>query len=228
LLRKENGGIELKYAIATARECIDDYGRVSFCFEDLYQKYFLRFNYVLHVVTTPKAFDLFEQIVPSMILLTGGGSVPFEYYNEYGIESKQQAQRDMFEKQLIAYALERDIPVIGICRGMQMINGFLGGKLRRNKGSIHPAGEDHTVHIVGDIPPMVVNSFHNDIIESASLSRVLEAIAMDDRNLHIEAFKGIKNKVLGLQWHPERLPDGSVGKKVSDSLIDQFLNNGTT
>ena len=213
----------MNYALATARQVTNEYGRTVYQFEESYAQYFLRFDFSLLVVTSLNIFDTINQIKPPMILLTGGGSVPTEYYTMYNNEHEQQKQRNEIERKLISYALDHDIPLIGICRGMQMINGFLGGKLTRGPISLHPVDRTHLVHMSNCGTSIVVNSFHDDVVEKEYLAETLKVLAIDENGSYVEAFLGTKRKILGLQWHPERLPSDVKGKNVTDNLIKKFL-----
>lgn len=120
------------------------------------------------------------------IVLTGGNDV-----GEF-------AQRDRLELQLIELASKRALPVLGICRGAQVITLFFGGRLQKLKGH---AGQVH------EIEPVLENgnfrrvaSHHNFGIEPvAPLSTLV--VAGDGTS---EAFFCEEPRLLGLMWHPER------------------------
>ena len=122
--------------------------------------------------------------------------------------------RDGTEQKIIDYSLEKKIPLIGICRGMQVINTFFGGTIETLENSKH-VGNPHSVSLDKNIAGFLrtdelqVNSFHNNIIKQKNLGKNLEPFAMANDNT-IEGFYHIKLPIFGLMWHPERTPnDGS-------------------
>lgn len=107
-------------------------------------------------------------------------------------------ERDATETALLEWAAEKNIPVAGVCRGLQYMQQWLGGELVRLAPEHHVA----TVHAVrfADGGERMVNSYHNNGI--LALAKPLEALAVDDQDSSVEAARG-KN-LLGVMWHPER------------------------
>ena len=130
------------------------------------------------------------------LILTGGNSIFLddEIVDNYSIE------RDNFERSLIKEFYGK-IPIVGICRGMQMLNIYFGGKIKIVKNHINAKHKIFSEKKY-DLPEYV-NSFHKWGIPEKYLSKEFDAIAYDaDRN--IESFLNLKKKTLGIMWHPER------------------------
>ena len=156
------------------------------------------------------------------LVLAGGGDVDPELYGgEPDAGELVDRDRDDFELALIRGALERNIPILGICRGIQILNVFQGGTLRNLRDE--PAVNDvhgitlksmkaHEVRIAADsrlariLGPggRLANSFHaqavGDVGEGLQVAAVapdgvVEAVEMRDRPL-----------VIATQWHPEVPP----------------------
>jgi putative glutamine amidotransferase len=161
------------------------------------------------------------------LLLSGGADVdPARYSDDtihaetYGID----AERDRFEIELVNRFLEREKPVFGICRGIQVLNVALGGTLIQDVASEHlgAAAVGHRQHERGledsavghpvsatatellpifDGGSLGVNSFHHQAIRD--LAPGLTAVAHAPDGL-IEAVAMPGNpSVFGVQWHPE-------------------------
>ncbi len=163
------------------------------------------------------------------VLLSGGGDIHSKHFNE---ELHEKASliyepRDNFEIELCKKALERDIPILCICRGMQLVNVVLGGSLHQHiEGHVNDT-EDlmHPVKIVENSyfekiygnKTFEVTSLHHQAIKD--LGRNVEVIAYSEDNI-VEAVK-VNNKtfVVGLQYHPERIYD----KVESKILFDEFI-----
>lgn len=143
------------------------------------------------------AYNLINNIKLSGLILSGGNTL----YSCSPNSKDASLLRDQFEMLLIDFAIKNNIPIIGVCRGMQIINKYFNGKMIKIKNKI----KNHKIKNLSDKYelPKVVNSFHNWGIDFKSLSNDLVPIALD-HNDNIEAFMHPKKKILGIMWHPER------------------------
>jgi len=215
----------MKCAITTARQSFDIHGQMISQFEEAYGSYLLRYGYQLYILPAKSDLKAIDMIQPQLVLLPGGGDIPAHYYDS-AVEVASQTDRDVLETYLIEYSISNKIPLLGICRGMQMINGFLGGKVTRATFDKHPIGINHLISHIKSGREYEVNSYHRDIINPCSLSKSLKAIAIDCNRKHIEAFTGMDYHILGLQWHPERLVKMDTSKDISHELLLNFFTKG--
>ena len=136
--------------------------------------------------TFPETF--INQIKPDLLVLSGGESLG------------ENLKRDQFEKSLLDYSFSFSLPVLGICRGMQVMANYFGATPEKIVGH---AG---TRHEVTGILQATVNSFHNfGFWEVPSEFDVL-AKASDNS---IEMIHHTALPWLGVMWHPEREPVAS-------------------
>lgn len=209
------------YVVSTARQLVDIHGQEIIQFEEAYAKYLEQFGYQLIVLPISLDVQTLCNLNPQMILLPGGGDVPIEYYDSK-VETFSQERRNLIEIQLIKYALDNRIPLLGICRGMQMINGFFGGKVTRMKKR-DCSVTNHNVYISDCNNVFEVNSFHRDIIKMNGLAAQFTPIAFHKCYHHVEAFISTEYPILGLQWHPERANESSICRQYSNILIRQLM-----
>jgi gamma-glutamyl-gamma-aminobutyrate hydrolase PuuD len=125
----------------------------------------------------------------SGILLTGGNDL-----SAYGGDAPE---RDTTENALIDIAQGRNLPVLGVCRGMQMIQHRLGIRLGRVTGHV---ARRQVISIDGK--PAEVNSYHN--FGATETRPPLEAWAYADDGV-IKAVRHANGRIMGIMWHPERL-----------------------
>lgn len=111
-------------------------------------------------------------------------------------------ERDRTEETLFHWAMENRLPVIGICRGAQVMNRLLGGTLRAAGNRDHVAATHPVTFTDGSTDK--VNSFHDNVIPENGLADALVPLARAEDGT-VEAFAGADNpRLLGLMWHPER------------------------
>lgn len=134
------------------------------------------------------AQEMVQRLNPIGIIFSGGNSLV-----KYGGNAPE---RDRLEKELLRTALEKEIPVYGFCRGMQIIEDYFGAELENVKNHV---AVRHGIQ--GSIGEHIVNSYHNQACYQA-LDK-LEVLAVSDDGV-IEAIR-VKGKwILGTMWHPER------------------------
>lgn len=165
-----------------------------------------------------------EQLVRSCdgFLFTGGHDVSPEMYQESPLEGLVDTcpRRDRMEAVILRKALERDLPVLGICRGLQLINVCLGGGLVQDLPTQHVPGTEHhqtppydrPVHDV-TIPEatplrdclgcdrLSVNSYHHQAVRK--LAPALQAMAFSPDGLVEAVYMPGKRFLWAVQWHPE-------------------------
>lgn len=107
-------------------------------------------------------------------------------------------ERDTTEQVLLEAALARNLPVIGVCRGMQFLADHFGCVLAALPDHI---GTRHSVGAITEGPSRMVNSFHNYGITAPGDAMIPLAVAPDGS---IESFSHQALPVHGIMWHPER------------------------
>ena len=141
-------------------------------------------------------------------------------------------ERDDTEKELLQHAISKKIPTLGICRGLQLINGHFGGSLTKNQTNSH-IGKNHELDIVDEkfrkilnCKKIITNSFHKNTISTSQLSLNLRPIAIHTVDKTVEAAFHETLPIVGLMWHPERNSD-KFDKQIISSIFKKtvFQNN---
>jgi putative glutamine amidotransferase len=163
----------------------------------------------------------------------------------YGAERSPQLcpvdeARDYTDQVLLEHAFHDSKPVLGVCHGLQALNVFAGGTLLQGISMVnidHAISEDeliaHEVLVepksgmarklaVGATNPLrlVVNSNHHQAVDT--VGRGLKPCAKSSDGI-VEAIEGMKDQhfILGVQWHPEGLPNGFRAK---DAIFSAFMD----
>lgn len=156
------------------------------------------------------------------LVLSGGADVnPQRYGHEADVNlGELEDERDEWELALYQAARQRNIPVLAICRGFQLVNVASGGTLVQHveleDGAGHPQWNvdgrrtTHSAEVVsGTVTSkylaqrLEVNSLHHQIIDELGQPLIPTAYASDGV---IEGFETPDGRVVGVQWHPELLP----------------------
>lgn len=159
------------------------------------------------------------------LILSGGGDISPFFFSRKPTENtgKIQFERDLFELSLLEQCME--MPVLGICRGMQVMAVAYGGTLFDHiEGHDLEITERHEVNVAKNsrladvlgqsIYP--VNSMHHQSVERAGYGMVVSAKSDDGI---IEAIEHEEKPHFGVQWHPEKMGDAA-----SKRLFEFFVN----
>lgn len=148
------------------------------------------------------------------IVLSGGADIEPVHYGAENTASDTEPQRDINEFALYRAAIDADVPVLGICRGFQVINVASGGTMHQHvpaHANYHedPATPTHEVKIVpGSIlydlygPEFKTNSLHHQTVDQVGAGIQITATAPDGTP---EGLEVPGKPVLAMQWHPEMM-----------------------
>lgn len=177
------------------------------------------------------------------LVLQGGADVSPQTYSETATRPEWSGDRarDVYELELLHEFIEAGKPVLGVCRGCQLINVAFGGTLYQDIASDVPAAIEHVndlydshYHLIhfpqGSSlsrlfparPEALVNSIHHQAVKDLGRDLVVEAVSGKD-NI-VEAIRYRKARfVMGLQWHPEFHRPGSSELLDCTPILDDFL-----
>jgi len=164
------------------------------------------------------------------LLISGGTDVDPELYGarpEHPATDSPDHERDAMERRLIGQALERDLPVLAICRGMQLFNVAHGGTLVQHIDGHRLPGvaEAHRIRVepgtllaaILDPGEHTVNSRHHQVVHRVGAGLTVCAWSDDG---YIEGLERWDRKfALAVQWHPEDLVGvHAEARKLFDAL----------
>jgi putative glutamine amidotransferase len=179
------------------------------------------------------------------ILLTGGEDLHPRFYNhpEYLKDCQQDdmdEKRDEFEWKVLAYSQENKLPVLGICRGLQIANAFFGGTLipdipstgKPDHSKVNGIDRYHPVQIekstllnkIAGEDRGEVNSAHHQSAADVGRGLMVNAVSADGivEGLERQHPEG-KSFLLLVQWHPERMKD--QGSPLVKNIKERFLES---
>lgn len=174
------------------------------------------------------------------LLLSGGADIDPSYFNEEAIPElgDVDSKRDFYDYTLIELARRYQIPILGICRGMQVLNVCFGGNLYQDIYAQQTAELlNHSQEEARDVETHSVT-----IVANSQLSRIIGSITVETNSFHHQAVKdigkglrsvattsdgiceGIESTnypIIGVQWHPENL--AVANKKSHVSLFNWLI-----
>ena len=179
--------------------------------------------------------DLIEHVAG--VVINGGTDVAPERYGAVRLPTTDPAdeRRDTFELGLAHAAIARGIPVLGICRGMQVLNVALGGTLVQDLSTRTDVEHyvrdpyDCAVHEIAIEPDSLlaraigrdrtgVNTVHHQAVDRLGDGLRVTARADDGT---IEAIEHDSGRVMGVQWHPEFMAGAAAAEQVA--LFETFF-----
>lgn len=168
------------------------------------------------------------------LLLPGSRDMDPKYYNQapHPKLRPMSLERTEMEFAVLDNALKREIPVLGICGGMQLLNVAFGGDLYQDiyaflpdaipheKGVLHEVtiDEDSMLFEIIQTSSVSVKSYHHQAVDNVGKGLRKSAQTSDSIIEAVESTKG--NYVIGIQWHPE-LEEGESSEKIFRSFTEK-------
>lgn len=195
-------------------------------------------NIYLNQTIKNKRKSLFRRVSSFFSLMM----YPAVYFIRIWLSRKTQGHgldksRDQLEFNLLDQAVKRQIPVMGICRGSQLINVYFKGTLYKdikdfyaekpNRHSIFPVKKafvrqgSKMARILG-IDEIMVNSIHNQAVKKPGEG--IEIVAKESNHV-VQAIESEKHHfIIGVQWHPEYLIQKKMHRRIFKALINACKN----
>lgn len=185
-----------------------------------YTEYFENDDVIFLYPGSDNLFSLCDAFV-----LIGGDDINPKLYNE-AVNGSRDIDDDIdeWEVRIIEEALRTHKAILGICRGLQILNAYFGGSLVQDYPN-HQNGE-HEIELVcklDSFPAKVcVNTYHHQIIKS--LAKEFNAVYLSNDNV-IEMIMHKNLPIFAVQFHPEMIPDNHISKCILSLFKQQIVNN---
>lgn len=202
--------------------------------------------FILPVLFKDHLLDLYVNKLDGFIL-SGGPDVDAKYFNQNNLQFSGEISpiRDEFEIQLVKKLISNNKPILGICRGIQVINIAAGGDIYQDlknelKSDIpimhsQKAPKWHPIHKITIQPntkvwssfhqsEIYVNSFHHQAVKNLADDFIISSTSPDGIIESIEHKHC--NFIVGVQWHPELMwSKNAIFLGIFKLLVDSCINN---
>lgn len=189
---------------------------------------------LIPTVAEASSSDFLFSIISAVngLLIPGSRDMDPKFYGEspHPAINPMSHERTETEFSVLSLALEKDMPVLGICGGMQFINVFRGGSIHQDIKALlpdalcHEGGEVHNVTVLPDTVfcgfteerEFEIKSYHHQAINRVGEDLKVNALAPDGI---VEGFESADGRVMGFQWHPEL-----ERTRLSELIFTRFLS----
>lgn len=193
------------------------------------------YEYMLHTLRIPflTTLTIGELAACNALIFPGGGDINPELYGQLNLGSVNiDTELDLLQLRALEQAVKANVPILGICKGMQLINIGLGGTLIQHLDTVsfHTSAKEDVYHsaittedsflfpLYGASFP--VNSRHHQAVDK--LANGLIPVQWCPEDSCIEALCHASLPIWGVQWHPERLHTDTV---TGIPLFHHFLSS---
>ncbi|MBY4677404.1 gamma-glutamyl-gamma-aminobutyrate hydrolase family protein [Marinobacterium arenosum] len=168
---------------------------------------------------TPSTYLLHEHDQLNGLIIGGGDDIDPGLYGHDDGRAPIDPERDRFEIEMIEHALHTQLPILGICRGAQLINVVLGGSLFPDIRSMRQRTSNRRTPLPrktaigtqrGQLDGVMrqrrwrINSLHHQAIDQLGDGLIVTAHDLDN---FVQAVESTDHRlIIGVQWHPEYLP----------------------
>jgi gamma-glutamyl-gamma-aminobutyrate hydrolase PuuD len=170
--------------------------------------------------------DYLAAVEADALVLTGGNDVVPEAEDRPASELRNAAEARLLDK-----AMARGLPVLGVCRGLHVINIHFGGEIDRDitGGALDHVAHEHDVSLapvfetVADTSRIVTNSYHRQGVTDDRIGAGLVPFAWSEPDRKVEGLYHRDRPILAVQWHPER-PNPAAA--FDDAVIGRLFDAG--
>ena len=204
--------------------------------EDGVEKYFVNKSYVeamksigFNTLMITGQYDNINSILDLCdgFLVTGGIDVHPSWFNEEMDGTGQtNDELDLIDKLVVDYAVSNKKPLLGICRGHQTINVFMGGSLIQDIGQHHRNTRHKVFTVENELikfnSEIETNSYHHQVCKKLAPGLIEIGKSYDNDN---EAYISYDLPIIGVQWHPEKTLNEEPSKIIFNYFKDLVLKN---
>lgn len=210
----------LRYVVVEGREPFHERYYLSNHFIQMAE----RFGVTLLPLTATSHLQVARTLCEGLLVPGSAINIDPSYYGEEPFSVPQPVDEYAFDRKVIEVFYQKRKPILGVCGGMQALNVFLDGTLKRNIPNHR--GVEHEVTVASGSfleevygkSTLKVNSFHSQAVDKIAPSLKVVARASDGT---IEAIQSKEGNLYGIQWHPET--DFSQGKEEGTKIFEYFL-----
>lgn len=159
-----------------------------------------------------EAVDFIKKWDINVLVISGGDNIG------------ETPQRDETEIELIKDTISRNIPIIAVCRGFQLIHKQYGGKLTEGNSDFIKKHRANKHNIIINNKSLEVNSYHVYKIDEKSIDKNFNIFARCVKDDSVEGF--VNDDILAMMWHPER--DEQISKWNKELIVNFIKKNMKT
>lgn len=187
----------MRIGVTTRIDKFEPYGEIRVGVDINWFKIFEGFAQEVFPVQTFQQGSIESIKRADLVVLTGGNDLSAHSNCQFSL------RRDAIETEIVEYCIRQQKKLVGVCRGMQFLNQYFGGKLAAVSDHV---AQDHPVDVFEEWVPKTdeVNSFHGWGIPVSTVAQKFCISATTNGGEFVEAFRHPSLPIRGVMWHPER------------------------